>query len=713
MNSNGGVTLVCMPFGQVFSPSIGLSLLKAGLASRGISVRVRYFSIPFAELIGQHFYYGLSAESRPSIEHLAGEWIFSRALFGRSAQGEEYIEAILRQQPTSGSTKPASAALIRRILRAREQVDDFLQRCLDDVLRARPILVGFTSMFQQHVASLALARLIKESRPETFIVIGGANCEDVMGEETLRQFSFVDATVSGEGDLVFPEIVRRVLDGTPVCGIPGVLARADVDAVSGRSRRISMMPDLDALPYPDYSDYFEQFEASRFGRNWQPTIYLETSRGCWWGEKSHCTFCGLNGGTMAFRSKSTRRAIDELATLTERHPGCPIAATDNILDMAYFNGFVPAVSALPSRPALFYEVKANLKKEQVRMLRDAGIRSIQPGIESLSDAVLKLMRKGVTAIQNVQLLKWCKEFGVAPGWNLIWGFPGEPAEEYERMASLVPLIAHLPPPKGHGMIRLDRFSPNFYDAARLGLTDVTPVPSYRHVYPLPQDALNNLAYFFTFRYREPRDVASYVRRLHNEVRAWQRQWEEGDLFSVDTGDSLLLWDLRSMSTALLTMLGGADRILYQACDGACDVRSLTECVARSGHGRFSPEAVEQRLKPLVDNGLLIRDGSRYLALAIPLDEYSPPPVTVQRFYESVRSLGKRSAAGWALSPEQAQRTAPRRYRSSRTRSRHRTANGRRNGRRLTRQQFSITDRGEVLIQYVSGPGTTRGGLDAR
>lgn len=286
MNADGGITLVCMPFGQVFSPSIGLSLLKAGLAARGISSRIHYYSIPFAEIIGQHLYYGLSAESKPSIEHLAGEWIFSRALFGASARDDEYVDAILRRQPSAASAKPASAALIKRIVQARERVDDFLEVCLNDILRARPTLVGFTSMFQQHVASLALARLIKQSRPETFIVMGGANCEDVMGVETVRQFPFVDAAVSGEGDLVFPELVRCVLEGKPVSGIPGVLTRDGAGSAGARTRRSPMVPDLDALPHPDYGDYFEQFEGSRFGANWQPTIYLETSRGCWWGKRT-------------------------------------------------------------------------------------------------------------------------------------------------------------------------------------------------------------------------------------------------------------------------------------------------------------------------------------------------------------------------------------------------------------------------------------------
>ncbi|HXP62247.1 hypothetical protein SBA6_970012 [Candidatus Sulfopaludibacter sp. SbA6] len=48
-------------------------------------------------------------------------------------------------------------------------------------------------MCQQNVASLALARHLKRSRPDLFILLGGANCEGVMG----------------------PELVRRILDGEP------------------------------------------------------------------------------------------------------------------------------------------------------------------------------------------------------------------------------------------------------------------------------------------------------------------------------------------------------------------------------------------------------------------------------------------------------------------------------------------------------------------
>jgi hypothetical protein len=155
-----GIVLVSMPFGDIFSPSIGLSLLKAELAAQGMSARVRYFSIAFAERIGQGFYYGISSTNTPSIQDLAGDWIFSSCLFGSGAREEEYVDLILRKRGLDVHDEPeipASSALVARILRARREAEGFLEWCRQQVVRDRPRLVGFTSMFQQHVASLALA----------------------------------------------------------------------------------------------------------------------------------------------------------------------------------------------------------------------------------------------------------------------------------------------------------------------------------------------------------------------------------------------------------------------------------------------------------------------------------------------------------------------------------------------------------------------------
>jgi ribosomal peptide maturation radical SAM protein 1 len=633
------VVLIAMPFGAAMSPSIGLSLLKASLARDGIESSIHYFNIRFAELAGDDFYTKLAGARRPALSELAGEWIFSGALFDEGpADDEGYVDDILRGGASwaerAWMRRPLPKRTIDNVLRARAMVPAFLDECMRELTRLRPPIVGFTSTFQQHVASLALAKRIKAALPGTFIVFGGANCEGPMGVETVRQFGFVDAVVSGEGEVIFPRLVGRILNGQAVDDLPGVRTRANIDR-NGLANAPTVA-SMDDLPHPDYSDFFRQFRASPLDRRWEAGLFFESARGCWWGEKMHCTFCGLNGGSMRYRSKSQERALAELLTLAERHPGCDIAVTDNILDLHYFQEFIPALAKRNVELGLMYETKANLRKDQVRALRAANVRAIQPGIESFSDAVLKLMRKGVSALQNIQLLKWCRELGIEPAWNVLWGFPREPAAEYERMARLVPLLTHLQPPISFSDIRMDRFSPNHFDADKLGFTDVTPLPSYRHIYALPAEAIANLAYYFTFRYAEPQRPETYVRPFRKALRTWQRVHRTSALFFADDGENLVLCDLRPIAKKHFTTLRGIDRLLYRACDAAADIRQLADsCGVSQGE-------VTERLQPLVDAGLVIVDGMRYLALAIPLGDYRPDDTLVARLRDVTRALGRAS-----------------------------------------------------------------------
>jgi ribosomal peptide maturation radical SAM protein 1 len=637
------VALVSMPFGPVFSPSIALSLLQAELAEHHLTARIHYFTIRFAETIGQAFYSGIAEEGRPALEDLAGEWLFARALFETTAADDaSYVSEMLEGY--------YSDALIARLLRARERVNGFLDECLETLLRERPAIIGFTSVFQQHTASLALARRLKQELPSSFVIFGGANCEGIMGAETVRSFPFVDAAMSGEADLVFPELVRRVLNGAAISDLPGVRSRDRIehDFASRSFGSGPMVREMDRLPVPDYRDYFEQFKSSRYDRHWQPSVFIETSRGCWWGERMHCTFCGLNGTTMAFRSKSASRALSEVNELVRRHPDCDIQAVDNILDLQYFKDVLPALAAHGPKVSLFYETKSNLRKEQVRLLRDAGVREIQPGIESFSDPVLKLMRKGVTGLQNIQLLKWCKEFGLEPSWNFLWGFPGEPPEEYERLARLVPMLTHLPAPDAYATIRLDRFSPNFFDAERLGFTDVKPKPAYRHIYRLADGAIANLACYFSFDYQEPRDVDRYTRSLARELEKWRRAKDRSDLVAVDAGEHMLILDLRPKSRAPFTLLKGLVRLLYAECDSVRDLSQLLRASAGWGLPAVTPDAIQQALVPVIERGLLLQDGTRYLALAIPLGEYVTPAATNRLFAAIVRRVGIPDAGRWIV-----------------------------------------------------------------
>ncbi|WP_245315330.1 radical SAM protein [Bradyrhizobium yuanmingense] len=109
-----------------------------------------------------------------------------------------------------------------------------------------------------------------------------------------------------------------------------------------------------------------------------------------------------------------------------------------------------------------------LKRHEVEKLAAAGVRWIQPGIESLDTRVLKLMRKGTASAHNVLLLKWCRQYGVRVSWSLLWGFPGESDAWYAQMASWLPLLHHLQP--GPAVrLRYQRYSPYHHTAEKHGL----------------------------------------------------------------------------------------------------------------------------------------------------------------------------------------------------------------------------------------------------
>src|SRR5439155_2262634 len=116
--------------------------------------------------------------------------------------------------------------------------------------------------------------------------------------------------------------------------ISGVVRRVGKDSVVP-TKVGAPVTNMDALPIPNYDDYVEQ-RSMVLGFRDPPQILFETARGCWWGQKYHCTFCGLNGETMGFRVKSARRAVDEIVGLAKRYGTPKLASVDNIIAMNYF-----------------------------------------------------------------------------------------------------------------------------------------------------------------------------------------------------------------------------------------------------------------------------------------------------------------------------------------------------------------------------------------
>lgn len=715
------VVLVQMPYGAVERPSIALGLLKAYARRAELGVDVVYGNLLFAEEVGLDVYRLVDA-APPA--HLLGEWTFSEAAFPDfEADHEEYLriagssatgplwEQVERQHP--GVDRHRLAFALRR------EATAFVDAMARTVLTRSPRIVGCTSMFQQHCASLALLRRIRELAPEVVTMLGGANCEGAMGRCAHEAFPWVDFIASGEADGYFGSLCRRIVErgpGLPLHELPeGVWGPAhrgrgagapegsgsaapgggsngdspDGEAANGGppdtvralgGLRVlgdaapprAIVHDLDETAVPDYDEYFATLGSLEVSAWIEPSLVIETSRGCWWGMRNHCTFCGLNGAGMTYRSKSPERVVSEVRELIDRYGLTSFQAADNILDMSHVETVLPELEAMEEEVSIFYEVKANLKRRHLERFAAAGVRAIQPGIESMDARPLEMMKKGNDALINVQLLKWSQELDIAVYWNFLVEIPGEEDAWYLEMVDWLPAICHLEPPTGIGKLRFDRFSPYHEHPERYGLR-LRPYRSYGHVYPLPPEGLADLAYYFESEQEaaggRPLSQIETERpglaRLEKAIAGWQRLWagkgptgERPVLSMRDDGETLRLCDTRPLAERQEHRLSGLARAVYRTLDRRLPARNLLARLRKRVDASLDWSDVEPILDDLVERRLILALESGYLALATDeaVSGASPRrerlPFGRIHYWRAVRELAPRSLAARSISPRE-------------------------------------------------------------
>lgn len=607
-----GVGLVAMPFVSAYRPSIQLGLLSAIARSHGFAAETFHLNLDFAAEIGVGLY-ELLCQHRG---RLLGDWMFSAAAFGDTAPDPEgeMLADLGGDSPASFVSEGATLERLEEIRRV--EVPRFVEAMAETIEWSRFSVVGFTSTFQQSVASFAMAAAIKRRWPDITMLFGGSNFDGDMGRELTRSVEVVDLAISGEADASFPRLLVALSRGVDPVTVPGVVARRGGEVVEGPAS--APVEQLDELPVPDYEEYFARVDATGIvpaSARRRVAIPYESARGCWWGAKRHCTFCGLNGSTMAFRAKSPKRVADELAELSSRHRSFSFTAVDNILEPSYLDELFPVLSDGGSTYDLFYEVKANLSRHELRAMRGAGVRHIQPGIESLSSRVLGLMRKGTRSSTNVNLLRWAYHYGIHVTWNLLWGFPGESEQDYAAQADVMRSLVHLPPPGGGGRIWMERFSPIFEDREMFPATRISPDLSYRYVYPAEVD-LDRVAYFFEYDLDDTLPDEAYG-ETDEVVAAWARAW------AGEARPALWLWrtpgmiqidDLRSTGSPHSYTFEGPLAALYLACFEQPRTAAMVAAAAGVSH---TAAQVESALDEFVARRLMIRDGNLFLALALP------------------------------------------------------------------------------------------------
>ena len=584
-------------------------------------MRSRYFNFALNKAVGSDVYDAFS--SRRELYGLS-EHLFAASLFGAEAlSSDDFLERLvggLRDVcPADGwGSKLGNIAFLRRL--RDEILPSFLEMALDEVLREEASVVGFTTTFNQVMSSLALAARIKQADPRVQVVLGGASVDGQMGLEYHRALGdVIDHVFLGEAEESFTQYLRSLSAGTPCESIEGVTCLVDGDV---RPARSVTLPDLNASPRPDYDDYFDDLgQANSDGSDVikVESLPFESSRGCWWGERNHCVFCGINDDLMNFRAKDVDRVIDDLLTMSERHQITSFAATDWIISKRHCDAFFEKLRETDLDLSVFYEVRPMMTKAQVGAMRDAGVVQVQPGVESFSTPLLKLMRKYTTGIRQVQFIRWCAEAGIQPSYNILAGLPGDQAQWYLDMAALLPSLYHLPPPgQDVCFVELHRFAPLYEDRSALNIEDYTARPDYLANFPPGLLDPLKVAYFFDHSSSHITDPADYVAPLSAALKDWLACYGHpgGPVYTYSLGPGFLeVTDTRGKSRRTLKLTDIHHDIVL-ICDEATP-RSRLRKMLEEQHGQKVPQdRIDVVVAELLEADVLMAGDGHLLTLPI-------------------------------------------------------------------------------------------------
>ena len=263
--SGARVLLIIPPFGGIDYPSLALHLLQAVARARGIEVDVLYANLALAAVIGESDYGALSYNC--PVRALMGERFFAQVAYGRS------LGSLLSSNQRHRNDYDQAPLGVRRlpihaIRDYAQHAGEFVDQLAACIAAARYEVVGCSTTFEQTSASIAILDALKRSRPQIVTLLGGCNCEAEMAAGMASLAKSADFIFSGESEISFPAFLESHFSGLP----------SATRIIRGEPYR-----NLDALPEPDFREYFEQLEiflpGSKMARNDDIWLPCQSSRG--------------------------------------------------------------------------------------------------------------------------------------------------------------------------------------------------------------------------------------------------------------------------------------------------------------------------------------------------------------------------------------------------------------------------------------------------
>jgi len=328
--------------------------------------------------------------------------------------------------PSGGDFFPISLGYIAASLKAADieavvaevdQITEHTSREITDfVIAYKPAVVGF-SVYQANIKlALQMARLVKIIDPEIVVVFGGPQAS-FMPKEALRQMRQVDVIVRGEGENLWPALVRCIIANTDPARIKGIVFMRGDTVVE--TLPAPLAGDLDCLPSPFASNVFDLRQ--------HETAVMLTSRGCCF----NCAFCYTpRAFGRRIRMHSTGRVLADMSICVQaRIKRFFFADPSFTFDKKRVASIMRGIIKRRWKVEIWCETRTDLiDRPLLALMAKAGVKYIAYGLESVDLRVNKTLRKPIDLDQFEEIVKLTREAGIEPEVFTLYGLPGQNTE---------------------------------------------------------------------------------------------------------------------------------------------------------------------------------------------------------------------------------------------------------------------------------------------
>lgn len=285
--------------------------------------------------------------------------------------------------------------------------------------------VGVVAGYYQFRKLLSISEAINKSVKRPYYIIGGHG--PTPEPEYFLKKTKADAVVMGEGEETIVDLLGALASHRPLSDVKGIAYR-EGDSVFINPRR-PVIHDIDSIPFPAYHrfpmEYYRLLRGREDCKTSDFTFYILSGRGC----PFKCNFCyRMDPG---FRQRSNESIIEEICLLKAEYNASYIYFADEVLLSSEHRVIGLCKDFLKANLNIKWSCSGRLnyaKPQVLKLMKKAGCVHISYGIESFNDAILKIMKKGLTTKQIVKGIESTFDIGISAGLNIIFGNIGENRE---------------------------------------------------------------------------------------------------------------------------------------------------------------------------------------------------------------------------------------------------------------------------------------------